>query len=309
MNDSENRDRPPPEQSQSSSADRRVPRTDPNKEARDIDKRPHFDSGKFQPEYHPADSFVKSDLGRQVSAFVTHLEELRVRLFRAILSIVAGMIVCLIFSERIVNFIIATAGKAGEVKLTLLTPAEGVMVYLKVGLVAGIFVASPVWFTQLWGFISPGLYRKEKRVIVPVIAASVGAFLVGAAFGYLLLPYTAAYFMSFAGGNVEALWSLSSYVYLALQFTLSFGIIFELPLIIYAAAALGIVTPAMLRKYRRHAVIGILILAAFITPGPDIFSQLVVAVPLLILFEAGILMAVIAATRRKTASPNPAEGV
>ncbi len=270
------------------------------------EKRTPFDSGRHQGEFGPPETFAESGLGKQVAAFISHLEELRSRLFRAILFILGGMVICLIFSERIVNFIISTAGD--DVKLTLLTPAEGVMVYLKVGLVAGIFLSSPFWFAQLWGFISPGLYRNEKSVILPVIAASVGAFLIGAAFGYMILPYTASYFMTFAGGRVEALWSLSSYVNLALQFLLSFGVIFELPLVIYATAALGIVTAPSLRKYRRHAIVGIMILAGFITPGPDIFSQIVVAVPLLILFEVGILMAVVATKRRNAGLSQTVEG-
>ncbi len=284
-------DRTSPESQANEGDGLRVPRSSPRAE-------PPLDSVKNEPVAAPSDSFADSGLGKQVSVFLSHLDELRARLFRAILAVIGGMIVCLIFSERIVNFIVETAGK--DVRLTLLTPTEGVMVYLKVGLVAGVFLSSPVWFAQLWGFISPALYRNEKRVILPVIAASVGAFLIGAAFGYMLLPYTAAYFMSFAGGQIEALWSLSSYINLALQLPLSFGVIFELPLVIYAAAALGLVTAPTLRKYRRHAIVGIMILAAFITPGPDIFSQLIVAVPLLILFEAGILMAAVARKRRNS---------
>lgn len=212
------------------------------------------------------------------------------------------MILCLIFSERLVEFLIRSAGKPGEVKFSLLTPTEGVLVYLKVGLVGGLFLSSPYWFGQLWGFISPGLYRREKRVVVPLVAASAGAFLVGAAFGYMILPYTAAYFRTFASDYVQPFWSLSSYVNLALQMLLAFGAIFELPLVIYAAATLGIVTAAQLRKYRRHAVVGVLVVAALITPGPDVFSQIVVAAPLIILYEVGILTAVYAGRRRARAA-------
>jgi sec-independent protein translocase protein TatC len=166
-----------------------------------------------------------------------------------------------------------------------------------VGLVGGILVSSPYWFAQLRGFISPGLYSREKRIAIPVIGGCAGAFLLGAAFGYYLLPFTAAYFRSFQGDQVTALWSLNSYVNMGLQFMLAFGAVFELPLIIYAVAALGLVKPEHLRKYRRHSYVGILIVAAFITPGPDIFSQMVVAVPLLVLYEVGILMAVVAYRR------------
>jgi len=243
-------------------------------------------------------SFLQTDLGQQVGAFIGHLEELRRRLIRAILAVVAGMAICLFLSERLVDFIIRTAGDPEQIKFSLLTPSEGILVYLKVGLVAGLFLSSPIWFGQLWGFISPGLYSREKRVVVPIIAASVGAFLIGAAFGYMILPYTAEYFRSFATEQIQAVWSLSSYVNMALQFMLAFGIVFELPLLIYAAASLGLVTPTQLRKYRRHAIVGILIIAALITPGPDVFSQVVVAGPLLILYEVGIMMAGFAGRKR-----------
>jgi len=251
-----------------------------------------------------AGGFLQTGLGQQVSAFISHLEELRSRLIKAILAVVAGMIVCLFFSERLVGFIIRTAGSPDQIKFSLLTPSEGILVYLKVGLVAGLFLSSPVWFSQLWGFISPGLYSREKRVVVPIIAASVGAFLIGAAFGYIILPYTAEYFRSFATAQIENVWSLSSYVNMALQFMLAFGAVFELPLLIYAAASLGLVTPAQLRHYRRHAIVGILVIAGVITPGPDVFSQAVVAGPLLVLFEVGILMAAFA-QRKRSSSPVP----
>jgi len=243
--------------------------------------------------------FLETDLGRQVGAFVSHLEELRKRLIRAILVILAGMAVSLYYSEELVALIIRTAGDPETMKFSLLTPAEGILVYLKVGLVAGVFLSSPLWFAQLWGFISPGLYQKEKRLVVPVVAASAGAFLAGAAFAYYILPFTADYFRSFETPQIEAIWSLSSYVNMALHFLLAFGLVFELPLIIYAAASLGLVTPDALRKYRRHAAIGILVVAAFITPGPDVFSQIVVAGPLIVLYEVGILLSIIASRKRE----------
>ncbi len=242
--------------------------------------------------------FTKSELGKQVSAFIGHLEELRNRLIRAILGVVAGLVICLFFSERLVGFIIRTAGDPEKVKFSLLKPTEGILVYMKVGLVAGIFLSSPIWFGQLWGFISPGLYRREKRVVIPVIAASVGAFLIGAAFGYMILPYTSEYFLSFTTPQVQSIWSLSSYVDMALQFMLAFGVVFELPLILYAAALLGLVTPKQLRYYRRHAIVGIVFVAGVITPGPDVFSQVVVAIPLIILYEVGIILTAMAVKPR-----------
>jgi sec-independent protein translocase protein TatC len=229
--------------------------------------------------------------------FIEHLEDLRKRLIRALLFLCAGTALCLIFSQRLVDFLTRPFGADPKMHLALLQPIEGFMVHLKVSLVAGIFLTSPLWLGQLWGFISPGLYSREKRVIIPVLVASVGAFIIGAAFGYWILPYAVGYFQSFSTSDIAVTWSLGRYIDFVLQLLLAFGLTFELPLIIYAAAMLGIVTPKTLRQYRRHAIIGILIVGGIITP-PDVFSQIVVSVPLIVLYEISIIMSAIALKRR-----------
>ncbi len=243
----------------------------------------------------------------QGMGFLEHLEALRVRLIRAILFLAVGTIICLIFSRQLLGIITATFGPGDQAHLALLHPTEGFVVRLKVAFVGGLFLSSPLWLGQLWGFISPGLYRREKRALIPVIAASSGAFILGAGFGYWILPHAADYFRSFATPEIAVNWSLGRYLDFSLRLIVAFALVFELPLAIFAAARLGIVTTAQLRRYRRHAVIAVLFVAALITP-PDIFTMIVLALPLILLYEAGIVMASLAVRKsRPPPSTLPAE--
>ncbi len=211
---------------------------------------------------------------------------------------VIGTAVGLFFSDYILAFISERFSGSEQPSLALLYPTEGFVVRMKLGFVAALFVMSPLWFGQIWGFIKPGLYANEKRVVIPIIFASSGVFILGAAFGYYILPIAANYFKSLAPADVAVYWSLAKYVDFALRILIAFGVVFELPLIIFALAKLGIVQPHHLRKYRRQAYVGVLVTAAIITP-PDLFTQVILAVPLVILYEVGILMAVVAGKPKK----------
>ncbi len=238
------------------------------------------------------------ELSQNVTNFLEHLEELRISPIRSILFLVGGTIICLFFSGYLLSFINATFTPSETAHLTLLQPTEGFVVRLKVAFVAGLFLTSPLWFGQLWGFISPGLYGKEKRVIIPAIVLSAAAFIIGAAFGYTILPYSVEYFRSFALDNMTVNWSQGKYLDYALRLIIAFGVVFEMPLIVYLMARMGVVTTRQLRKYRRHVIVGLLIASAFITP-PDVFTQIVLTVPLIILYETGIIMASIAIRKTK----------
>ncbi|MDP8239561.1 MAG: twin-arginine translocase subunit TatC [Candidatus Hatepunaea meridiana] len=230
--------------------------------------------------------------------FLSHLEELRIRLVRAVLFLAIGTGICLIFSKYLLEFITQTFPTDDAAHLALLQPTEGFVVRLKVAFVAGLFLSSPVWFSQLWGFISPALYKNEKKIIIPVVILSVFAFILGAAFGYWILPYATEYFRSFALDDMTVNWSLGKYLDFSLRLLVAFGVVFELPLIVYLMARLGIVSTKQLRKYRRYVFIGILIASGFITP-PDIFTQVVLTIPLIVLYELGIIMASIAIRKRE----------
>ncbi|NQU05403.1 MAG: twin-arginine translocase subunit TatC [Calditrichaeota bacterium] len=254
-------------------------------------------------EEHPQseDSDIKSDpsrgTSRQTMDFLTHLEELRKRLIRAILILLGGALVCLIFSEYLLGIITATFPVDDTSYLALLQPTEGFVVRLKVAFVAGLFLSSPFWFAQLWGFISPGLFKNEKRIIYPVIILSAIAFISGAVFGYWILPHAAEYFRSFALSGMAVSWSLGKYLDFSLRILVAFAIVFELPLIVYLLARLGVVTTKQLRKYRKHVIIGLMVASGLITP-PDIFTMIALVIPLIILYEIGIITASIAVRKR-----------
>ncbi|MFN3820927.1 MAG: twin-arginine translocase subunit TatC [bacterium] len=230
----------------------------------------------------------------------SHLREMRIRLIRALVGIGIGVALALMFSQMLLSLIIRTTNGL-NLKLALLTPPEGFLVHLKIALVAGLFLSSPWWLGQIWAFIHPGLYPRERRVGGTILFFSSFAFICGGLFGYYTLPIIARYFSSFATSEVEAIWSLSSYVNFSLQMMVIFGVVFELPLILYALSALGVVTPYHLSKYRRHTIIAILIVAGLITP-PDVFSQVIVAVPLVILYEVGIWASKYAIRRKESKS-------
>lgn len=231
-------------------------------------------------------------------SFLEHLEELRRRLIRMFIAVAAAGGVCLLASSSILRFVTRPFGGDESAHLALLHPLEGFTTHLKLGLVAGLFIAAPFVLWQIWGFVAPGLYDREKRVILPVVAASTLMFYVGAAFGYGMLPYAMNYLKSFGGRDWVVSWSLGRYVDFSLQFMLAFAVTFEVPLVIYAAARLGLVTPQTLRRHRAYAVVAILVVAGILTP-PDVLSQIILAVPLLVLYEIGILLAA-AAVKRKS---------
>jgi sec-independent protein translocase protein TatC len=173
------------------------------------------------------------------------------------------------------------------------------MVKLKTALISSIVISSPAIFYQFWKFIAPGLYENEKKVILPVVAWSVFLFLLGGTFAYNMLPYAMRFFQSFATEDVEVYWSLGKYLSLVIYLLLAFGVVFELPVVIYFAARMGLVTPQFLRKNRRYAIIVLLIIAAVVTP-PDVFSQIVVTIPLIVLYEVSIFLAVFAVKKRNS---------
>ena len=234
--------------------------------------------------------------------FIDHLEELRSRIIKAAVAVMIGFIATYFFADRVIEFLSEPFLELSGSTLTLLAPTEGFMVRLKTGLLTGLIVSSPAVFYQFWNFIAPGLYQNERRFIIPVVIWSVLLFAIGALFAYQVLPYAMKFFHSFAEGGAENFWSLSKYITFVTYLLLAFGLVFELPLVIYFAARMGLVTPQFLRKYRKHALIILLVLSAMITP-PDIFTQAVLAIPLGILYEVSIWLAVIAVKKHRRENP------
>lgn len=235
-------------------------------------------------------------------SFTAHLEELRWRLLRCVIAIAIGFGVSYFYKEEIFNILMDPLLKVmnnhGKIIFTGLT--EAFFTYLKVALISGIMLAFPYLAFEFWMFVTPGLYKHEKRILAPAIFLSALFFVGGALFGYFAaFPFGFQFFLSFSNENIQALPSMKEYMSLASLMLLAFGAVFETPLVITIMASLGIVTPAFLKKNRKYAVVIIFVIAAIITPGPDVMSQCIMAGPLLVLYEISILGAKIFGKSRK----------
>ncbi|MBN2608087.1 MAG: twin-arginine translocase subunit TatC [Candidatus Fermentibacteraceae bacterium] len=230
-------------------------------------------------------------------SFWEHLEEFRRRLFIVLGSLTVSVLAAFVFSRRLMDIIISKS----PMHLRTLAPAEAFSAHLNLSLAAGLIAASPVFFYQFWRFVSPGLYRSERRKAVRAAAVCVLLFLAGAAFAwFLMLDPALVVFRSFETGSIEGSWSLANFIGFLGRFVMIFGTAFQLPVLILMLVGLGVVTPAGLSKYRRHIIVGLLMAAAILTP-PDPLTQVMLALPLYLLFELSLLSARIG-YRRKTGS-------
>lgn len=239
--------------------------------------------------------------------FLAHLGELRSRIMWALVSVLVGLVIALPLNDRIMKFIrrpfeIAAPGQ----KLVFLAPTEAFWVYMKVALLSGLILAMPMILYQIWAFIAPGLYTNEKRYAVPFVLVGSLFFVLGASFAqFVVIPYAMRFLVSFPGADLAPMISINSYVDFVLKFTLAFGVVFELPVIITLAARLGLVTPQLLAKNRKYAILINFVIAAALTPTPDIFNQCLMAGPLIVLYELGIIAARVFGRRPKPV-PTPA---
>lgn len=234
-------------------------------------------------------------------AVTTHLEELRKRLTISLIAVVVGFVVSYSFAEQIFKFLmnplLSVMPQNSSLIFTNLT--EAFFTYLKTSILSGIFIGSPVIFYQMWKFISPGLYKHEKSYCVPFVIFSTLFFIAGASFGYFIVfPFGFKFFLGFETNFIKALPSIKEYFSFCSKLLLSFGIIFELPLIIFFLAKIGLVTSDLLTKNRKYAVLLIFVVAAVITP-PDVITQIMMAGPLIILYEISIIVARIFGKKKK----------
>lgn len=224
-----------------------------------------------------------------------HLEELRKRIVRAFVAWFVAFMVCYNYAEQMYLLISKPlrAALPPDTKLVFISATEPFFAYLKIGAFAGLLVALPVIFWQLWGFIAPGLHSHEKRYVVPFVVLSSGCFIAGTLFGFFVaFPLMFGFLVTAgtAGGEVVPMLSMGSYLSLASQMLLAFGITFELPIIIFFLARLGMVGYPFLARNRKFALLICFILGAIFSP-PDIISQTVLAVPMFVLYELGIWLA------------------
>ncbi len=239
-----------------------------------------------------------------------HLGELRNRILISLVTLLLAFILSFSFSENIFNFIIFPLkynlvlsldnpylqfiphDKLLGTKLVFLAPAEALWMSIKISLVSALILGFPIFLYQLWGFISPGLLKHEKRYLLPFIFSSTLLFLVGTFFSFfVVLPFAISFLLTYSVGDILVpMLSVGMYVDFCLKFILAFGIIFELPIVIIFLTKMGIVTPKFLSKNRKYAILIAFILAAILTPTPDAFNQTLMAVPIIILYEIGILL-------------------
>jgi sec-independent protein translocase protein TatC len=265
--------------------------------------------------------FQIRDIDETQAPLLDHLIELRARLMRCIAALAVTFGVCLYFVDPIFAFLLAPlrhAFKTGQQGHLIYTGLyEGFFVDLKVALFAAAMLSFPVIANQLWAFVAPGLYAKEKRAFLPFLIATPILFLSGAALAYFAVMPAALHFLLGFGGThdgitVEAMPSIGDYLSTAMQFIIVFGVGFLLPVLLLLLNRAGVVTRAQLVKMRRYAIVGIVAIAAVLTP-PDVGSQLMLAVPMLVLFEGSLIImwlgerkaAKVAATEATAETPAP----
>jgi len=228
--------------------------------------------------------------------FLSHLEELRWRLLKSFFSLIVMAIVAYYFSDYILEFLIAPLG---DIQLHVTEVAGSFYAYLKISLFAGIVGASPIIFYQLWSFISPGLYKHEKKALLPLVTVSTLLFVTGAYFCYkVVLPISLKFLIGFAGDILKPIITVGSYLSFSGLLLLAFGFGFQLPILCYILGRMGIISASFLSKGRRYAVVILLIVGAIITP-PDVFTQFMLAVPMYFLYEISIIVVRFTAHERK----------
>ncbi|HLC22087.1 MAG TPA: twin-arginine translocase subunit TatC [Candidatus Methylomirabilis sp.] len=260
-------------------------------------------------------------------SFFSHLEELRKRILIVLVAIGIGFILTFSFSETILRFLKrplttdlvfsraypflrSTPRPGAPVDLIFLAPAEAFWMHMKIAMLTGLMLVLPVVLYQIWKFIAPGLLPSEKRYALPFVVLATVFFFFGLAFCfYFVLPFALNFLLTYKTENLKPMISIGNYVDFTSKFLLAFGLIFELPLIIGVAAKMGLVTPQWLSKNRKYAILVNFAIAAILTPTPDIFNQTLMALPMCLLYEVGIMAARILARKPRAASQEATEGI
>lgn len=222
-----------------------------------------------------------------------HLDELRRRILNSIIALLVAFLVCWYFSPKIFSWLerpIREVLPPGD-RLAFTELTGPFMLYIKVALLAALFVASPVLLTQLWLFIRPGLYRRERGLALPFIVFTTLFFVLGGYFGYLIAFPVVVRFLLGVGGDFKQVVTIQSYFSMMTRILLGLGLVFEMPMLIFFLARLGLVTARKLIKWFRWAVLAIFVVAAIITPTPDVATQTVFAVPMILLYLLGVVVA------------------
>jgi sec-independent protein translocase protein TatC len=233
--------------------------------------------------------------------FLEHLDDLRKRIIYSLVALLVAVIPAYMFSKDIFKILArpVTQSLPQGTRLAVTTLPAAFMVYIKVSFLAAIFFTSPFIFYQLWKFIAPGLYQKEKKYVIPFVFLTTFFFILGALFGYFVLfPFACRFFLTI-GSDFQPVITADKYFSLALHLLLGIALVFELPTLVFFLSRMGLVTAGWMIKNIKYAVLAIFIIAAIITPTPDFINQAILAAPMLGLYGLSILIALFAGKKRK----------
>ena len=226
-------------------------------------------------------------------SLTSHLQELRKRLILSFIAIGVGFIICYLFSDSLFDIIAKPLMKVMPVGGTLIfiSVAEAFFTYMKVGFIGGLVLVSPFVLYQVWAFVAPGLYQHEKRYAIPFVLGGSFFFALGILFAYFVaLPYGFKFLLGFATDFIKPLPSMKEYLSFSMKFLLAFGLVFEFPVVLVLLARIGVIDSKTLARHRKYAILLIFIFAAVMTP-PDLISQVLMALPLMGLYELSIILA------------------
>lgn len=228
-------------------------------------------------------------------SFLDHLEELRGRLIKCLAFVVVFSVVAFFFSSKMIDFIAKPLPG-----VYFMGPVEALSVRMKIAMIVGVIVSAPVILYQLWQFVVPGLLEKEVKVVAPLVFFSTFSFVVGASFAFfIVLPNMVKFLLSFGTDKLHPWIKIDDYLSFIGYTTLAFGVVFELPVVSYFLGRIGIISSRTLRKGRRYAIVAIMIVAAVVTPTPDAFNMMLLAVPLYVLYELSVIVLIIQEARKK----------
>ena len=258
------------------------------------------------PDIESAAAAAREKITEKMSAmsFLEHLEELRKRIIWSILAVAIAFFACWNYADKIYGYMQAPIMKALannhlDQRLVYLNPTEPFNMYMKIGLIAALFVASPFVLYQLWAFVAPGLYRNEKKYVVPFMILSVGLFLGGGFFGYKIVYPAALDFLIGYGKQFTPMITIGEYTDLFLTIIIGLGVVFEMPILVFFLALIGIVSPRWMWNNLRYSILVIFIIAAILTPTTDIMNMCIFAAPMIGLYLISIGVAWLVHPKRR----------
>jgi len=258
-----------------------------------------------EPEASPTPDAAGIDEQGKMS-FFDHLTELRTRIVWSLVPAGIGLLISLYFTTTVMRFLSSHL----KTELVFTTPTEAFWTYMKVAMIMGLFIAMPIILWNVWAFVAPGLHKHERKYAAPFVIIGSLLFIGGGAFAMLVVvPFAISFLVSFGQEQgLKPMITISSYIDFILKFTLAFGVVFEMPVVITLLSMLGVVTPQFLSKNRKYAILINFVIAAILTPTPDIVNQSLMAGPLIVLYEVGIICSRVVA-RKKARSPKAEEVV